>query len=125
MRTRTKLCLKQTSVAMQLQTIEVWTVMLGHHLDMMRLCSDADNGLEMSPPPFLMLRLNRDDDAYCYCRRALGRTDWADMDLTFTNDTANSRFRDAMEDVSGEQLIVTRKLPFWWPWLSSRCVWWR
>ena len=105
MRTRSTLCLKQTSVAHQVQTRDAWMVILDHHMDMLSLSSGANIGLQMSTP-FLMLRLNQDDSAYCFCRHALG-VDWPDSDRNFTTGTvrsnANYRFRDVMVDFGGEQ----------------------
>lgn len=85
MQTRTTLWSKQAAIATQLQTRDALTLIQGHHFDTLTLCSGTNSGLQMSAP-FLMLSLNLDDAAYCFCRHALG-VDWPESDLNFTTDT--------------------------------------
>lgn len=85
---RITLCLTQTVVVKQIEIRYAWSLILEHYLKLMTLCRHEGEGIGLEVgPPVLLLRLNRDDSAYCYCRRAIGSMDWTDMDLTFTNDT--------------------------------------
>ena len=109
MRARMALCKQQQTVAEQIQTRHAWSVVIDHHLDMLRLCASDNMGLRL-PTSFLLLRLNRDDDSYCFCRHWLGRErsnneghagNTHEGDWIYPRE-ANSRFRDVTQDV-GEQ----------------------
>ena len=53
--------------AYELETVELWEKVLMHYQEMLRLCSSDNMGLRYRFP-FLLLYLNRDDDAYAFCR---------------------------------------------------------
>jgi len=67
-----ELCFKQVNVASEVQTRNAWSLVLNHHLELLRLFGSR-NKLLRWPTPFLLLFLDRDDDAYCFCRHWLGR----------------------------------------------------
>ena len=58
---------KLTELAHETQTKEAWTLVAEHYLECLRLNLGDNNGLRFEFP-FVLLRLNRDDDAYCFCR---------------------------------------------------------
>jgi hypothetical protein len=74
MRARMELARTQAELAEQVQTPEAWTVVLNHHLECLRLCKGDNMGLRYKVP-FLLLRLNRDDDAFCFCLHWLKQRD--------------------------------------------------
>jgi hypothetical protein len=49
------------------ETVELWEKVLGHYQELLRL-SSSDNLGERLRFPFILLYLNRDDDAYSFCR---------------------------------------------------------
>ena len=129
MRARITLCTGQQTVAEQNQTRDAWTVVLDHHLEMLRLCA-ADNMGARMPTPFLLLRLNRDDDTYCFCRHWLGTErsnneghagNTHEGDWIYPRE-ANSRFRDVTQDVGEPCLGRFCEVSFYWPLQSSKCV---
>lgn len=50
-----------------LETKRGWKMVLGHMQDMLRLCGSDNLGLRYRFP-FVLINLNRDDDAYCFIR---------------------------------------------------------
>lgn len=106
-RARTALFKKQQAIAEQIQTHDAWTAVFDHHLGMLRLCAFDQTGLRLATP-FLLLRLNRDDDAYCFCRHWLksnplipGIENTRERDWIYPREE-NSRFRDITQE-GGEQ----------------------
>jgi hypothetical protein len=67
MRARMRLSQSQEVLAKKAKTVEAWNLVSNHLLEMLRLCSGDNNGLRFILP-FILLRVNRDDDAYCFCR---------------------------------------------------------
>jgi hypothetical protein len=68
---------KLTELAHETQTKEAWTLVAEHYLECLRLNLSDNNGLRFEFP-FVLLRLNRDDDAYCFCRYWVTYDDWDD-----------------------------------------------
>lgn len=101
------LSFSQTTIAQKLETRDAWTIVLNQHWDLLHLVGGANVGIQKSTP-FLMLRLNQDDDAYCYCRHAMS-VDWSDSSeedfetATIRSNSNKDRFRDVVADLGGEQ----------------------
>lgn len=70
MKERMTLIFKLSCLARETQTEEAWTLVAEHYLECLRLSMNDSNGLRFALP-FVLLRLNRDDDAYCFCRHWL------------------------------------------------------
>lgn len=68
---------KLTDLALKTQTLEAWTLVAEHYQECLRLNLSDNNGLRFAFP-FVLLRLNRDDDAYCFCRYWITYDDWDD-----------------------------------------------
>jgi hypothetical protein len=77
MRQRMAMITKLTDLAHESQTKEAWTLVAGHYQECLRLNLSDNNGLRFEFP-FVLLRLNRDDDAYCFCRYWVTYDDWDD-----------------------------------------------
>lgn len=60
--------------AYEQETVELWEKVLMHYQEMLRLCSRDNMGLRYRFP-FILLYLNRDDDAYAFCRYWLNEDD--------------------------------------------------
>ena len=58
------------------ETVELWEKVLGHYQELMRLSSSDNLGVRYKFP-FVLLYLNRDDDAYSFCRYWIN---WDDED---------------------------------------------
>lgn len=109
MRALLNLCSKQEEVARTVQTRDAWSVVLFHHLEMLRLCAPDNMDMRL-PTPFLLLRLNRDDDAYCFCRHWFAMVfvdtqhpDSRESDWIYGREE-NCRLKDVFQDV-GEQRL--------------------
>lgn len=77
MRQRIALIRKLTELALDTQTKEAWTRVAEQYQECLRLNMRDNNGLRFAFP-FVLLRLNRDDDAYCFCKFWITYDDWDD-----------------------------------------------
>lgn len=67
MRARIKLADLIYDIAYEKETVELWERVVAHYQELLRL-NDSDNMGLRYRFPFLLLYLNRDDDAYSFCR---------------------------------------------------------
>jgi hypothetical protein len=67
MRARVDLAELIHSIAYWEETIECWEKVLLHYSQMLHLCSSDNLGLRFRVP-FILIYLNRDDDAYAFCQ---------------------------------------------------------
>jgi hypothetical protein len=67
MKERMTLIYKLSCHARESKTEEAWSLVAEHYLECLRLSMNDNNGLRFALP-FVLLRLNREDDAYCFCR---------------------------------------------------------
>jgi hypothetical protein len=84
MRQRMALISKLTELAHENQTKLAWTLVAEQYQECLRLNLRDNNGLRFAFP-FVLLRLNRDDDAYCFCRYWTTYDDWDDEHETHSS----------------------------------------
>jgi hypothetical protein len=124
MRARIDLVKILDGLAKQIQSVDAWTLVANHYLEILRLNS-SDNSGQHSCVPFILLRLNRDDDAYCFCRywarRTFDDTEGEEEDERYATSTEgqwmyprqeNCRYLDIFEEVEPDAVDLTELLAF-------------
>jgi hypothetical protein len=115
---RLALILALEHLAVEAESLEVRSAVADLYMESLRLNANDTNGLRYGFP-IALLRVNRDDDAYCFCRYWLTKTDEEDRQRRVSSNEGDwiyprekdSRYKDIFAECgNAEETIELRSL---------------